>query len=184
LTLVSNLKVPLPRFSLSREDQDDDTSFLARVEQEARNIVGSYMRGDHEACVAGLQNNGRLNHVLELTRVAYGPRPAPVSVEVLKKRKVDASGKVLAKCPKAPEKKGAEPAKVAATRGMGGLKWPLDADILPAKSTMVGKGIIPRTIASTATVCTTPDAHGSMNLFSASGCTAGGRGPGSKTVSE
>jgi hypothetical protein len=32
LTPVLNLKVPLPRFSLSREDEEDGTRFLARVE--------------------------------------------------------------------------------------------------------------------------------------------------------
>jgi hypothetical protein len=51
LTLVSKLKVHLPRFSLSRED---DAHFRARVEQEARNIVVSYTRAEHEACVSGL----------------------------------------------------------------------------------------------------------------------------------
>jgi hypothetical protein len=43
--------------------------------------------------------------VLELVGVAYGPRRVPVSVEVLNKRKVDASGKVLAKQLKVSEKK-------------------------------------------------------------------------------
>jgi hypothetical protein len=42
LTLVWKLKVPLPRFPLSREDEEHDTHFLARVEPEAKNIVGSY----------------------------------------------------------------------------------------------------------------------------------------------
>jgi hypothetical protein len=41
LTPVSQFKVPLPRCSLSSEDGEDETHFLARVEQEARNIVGS-----------------------------------------------------------------------------------------------------------------------------------------------
>jgi hypothetical protein len=55
--------VPLPRFSLSRED---DTHFLVRVEQESRNIVGSYTRTEHKACIASLPNNSRLNLVLEV----------------------------------------------------------------------------------------------------------------------
>jgi hypothetical protein len=42
--------------------------------------------------------------VLELMGVAYGPRLALVSAEVLKKRKADAAEKV-AKCLKVPEKK-------------------------------------------------------------------------------
>jgi hypothetical protein len=36
-----------------------------------------------------------LNHVLELTGVAYGPGPTLVSVQVLKKRKVDSIGKTV-----------------------------------------------------------------------------------------
>jgi hypothetical protein len=46
--------------------------------------------------------------VLELTGVAYGLCLVPVSTEVLKKRKADATGKVLAKRLKAPEKKKVE----------------------------------------------------------------------------
>jgi hypothetical protein len=145
LTPVSKLKVPPPRFPLSCEDEEDNTSFLARVEQEARTIVGSYMRAEHEACIAGLQNNGHLNRVLKLAGVAYGPHPAPVSTEVLKKRKADACGKVLAKRPKAPEKKGTEPTKVAGACAKGGLKQPSDADILPTKSAKLSKGIVPPT---------------------------------------
>jgi hypothetical protein len=114
--LVLKLKVPLPRFPLHRKNDEDDTEFLARVEQEARVIVGSYTCTEHEACIAGLRNNGRLNHVLELV-VAYGPRQAPVSVEVLKKRKVDAVEKV-AKHLKVPEKKCAGAVKVAAVLEM------------------------------------------------------------------
>jgi hypothetical protein len=94
--------------------------------------VSSYTRAEHEACVSGLPNNGRLNRVLELVGVAYGPHSAPVSMEVLKKRKAEPSGKVLAKRPKAPEKKGMKPAKVSGARVKGSLKRPLDADILVA----------------------------------------------------
>jgi hypothetical protein len=109
LTPVSKLNVPLPRFPLCRED---DAHFLARVEQEARNIGGSYTCTKNEACIASLPNNGHLNHVLKIVGVVYVPRPVPVSLEVLKKRKVDASVKALAKCLKVPEKKGAEPTTV------------------------------------------------------------------------
>jgi hypothetical protein len=184
LTPISKLKVPLPRFPLSHKDEEDGTSFLARVEQEARTIVGSYTRVEHEACNAGLENNGHLNHVLELTEVAYGPRPTPVSVEVLKKRKSEASGKVSAKCPKVSEKKGTELVKVIGACAKGGLKWPLDTDILSTKSVKLSKGIVLRTIASMATACITPEAHDSINKFSASGSKTGGRGPGSKVVPE
>jgi hypothetical protein len=44
---------------------------LARVEHEDRVIVGNYTRKENEACIAGLQNNGHLNRMLEL---AGGPK--------------------------------------------------------------------------------------------------------------
>jgi hypothetical protein len=116
LTLVSKLKVPLQRFPLSRKDKEDDTHFRAKVEQEARNIVGSYTCMEHEAYVACVPNNGRLNCVLEVAEVAYVPHPVPVFAEVLKKRKADAIVKVSAKRPKVAKKKGAEPAKVSGAR--------------------------------------------------------------------
>jgi hypothetical protein len=62
MTPVSKMKVPLPRFAVAREDDDN---FLARVEKEARVLVGSYTCPEHEAC-AVLSNNGRLNRELEL----------------------------------------------------------------------------------------------------------------------
>jgi hypothetical protein len=143
LTLVSKLKVPLPRFPLSREDDEDDTHFVVRVEQEARNIVGGYTHMEHKACIASLPNNSRLNCVLEVVGVAYGSHPVPISTEVLKKRKVDATVNVLAKRSKAPEKKGAETAKVSGAHVSGGLKWPSGVAILPAKSMKLSKGTIP-----------------------------------------
>jgi uncharacterized protein YbaP (TraB family) len=90
LTPASSLKVLLPNFPLSREGEDD-VQLLARVEQEARNIVGGYTHTKHEACIASLPNNDHLNHLLEVARVAYGSHPVPVSMEVLKKRKADAA---------------------------------------------------------------------------------------------
>jgi hypothetical protein len=153
-----------------------------RVEREARTIMGSYMSTEQEACVAGLQNNDRLNHVLEIGGVAYGPRPAPISTRVLMKRKADATGKVLVKQPKAPEKKGTGPTKVTVARAKGGLKRPSDADILSAKSAKLSKSIVPRVIAYVATVCIAPEVRGSLNLFGASGSKADGTVPGAKKV--
>jgi hypothetical protein len=60
--------------------------------------------------------------VLQLAGVAYGPHPVPVFTEVLKKRKEDATRKVLAKRPKAHEKKGTESAKDPAACVKSGLK--------------------------------------------------------------
>jgi hypothetical protein len=51
---VSKLKVPLPKFSLHRQDDEDDIELLVMVQQEARVIVGSYTRMEHEAYIAGL----------------------------------------------------------------------------------------------------------------------------------
>jgi hypothetical protein len=79
LTPASLLKVPLPRFSMLHDDGEDDAQLLARVEQEATNIMDSYTRATHEACVASLSNNIHLNHMLEVVGVSYGPRPVPIS---------------------------------------------------------------------------------------------------------
>jgi hypothetical protein len=39
---VTKLKVPLPGFVVAREGDEDDIRLLARIEMEARVIVGSY----------------------------------------------------------------------------------------------------------------------------------------------
>jgi hypothetical protein len=118
-TSVSQLKIPLPNLPLCREDE---VQFLMRVEQEARNIVGGYTRTEHEACIASIPNNGRLNRVLEIGGLSYGPRPVPVSAEALKKRKEDAAAKVSGKRPKVAEKKGAMAVKVFGSRVSAGSK--------------------------------------------------------------
>jgi hypothetical protein len=61
--------------------------------------------------------------VLKLAGVAYGPRPVPISVQVLKKRKGDPTGKVLVKSPKVPKKKWTETVNVTAMQVKGHLKW-------------------------------------------------------------
>jgi hypothetical protein len=101
---VSKLKVPLPNFVASRKDDEDGIKFLVRVALEAKVIVGSYTCPKHDTCIAGLHNEGRLNRGLELTGVAYEPRPVLGSdafIESSKKRKTDYVGKVLVKHPKA-----------------------------------------------------------------------------------
>jgi hypothetical protein len=53
------LKVPLPKFTAVRKDDDeDDVQFLARVELEAEGIVGSYTKPEHDACLAHVCNGG------------------------------------------------------------------------------------------------------------------------------
>jgi hypothetical protein len=179
LTLVSQLKVPLSRFPLPRED---DIRLLVRVKQEARNIMGSYTCMEHEACITSLPNNGRLNHVLEVAGVAYGPRSVPISAEVLKKRKADSAMKVLAKRLKVPEKKGAEVAKFSGARVSGGSKRPSGVDILAAKSMKLTMGTITRALASAATTRILPETRDPEDLLSASGYKSSGRCPGCKTV--
>jgi hypothetical protein len=95
-TLILQLKISLPNFPLCRKGEEDDVRFLARVKQEARYIVDGYTHVEHETCLTSIPNNGRLNRVLELTGVSYGPRPVPILAEVLKKRKVDEAVKVWA----------------------------------------------------------------------------------------
>jgi hypothetical protein len=109
------------------EDGEDDAQLLARVEQEARNIMGSYTHAEHKARVASLLNNGHLNCIVEVAGVSYGPRPVPVSAEVLKKRKVDAAAKVFGKHLKVTEKKSAMPVKVSGSRVSVGSKRPSSA---------------------------------------------------------
>jgi hypothetical protein len=65
-TLVLRLKIPLPNFPLRHDGEEDGAQFLARVQQEARNIVGGYTCAEHEACLASIPNNSHLNHVLKL----------------------------------------------------------------------------------------------------------------------
>jgi hypothetical protein len=149
-TLILWLNIPLPNFPLCHEGEKDDVRFLARVEQEARNIVGSYMRAEHEAFLTSIPNNGFLNRVLELTGVSYGPHPVPISVEVLKKRKADTAVKVSGKHLKVAEKKIALAVKISRSRIGAGSKRPSGGDVLPVKSAKLSKGVVPRTIASAA----------------------------------
>jgi hypothetical protein len=121
VTSVLKLKVSLPRFAVAREGDEDDANFFARIEKEARVLVGSYTHPEHEA-YAVLLNNGRLNRVLELTGVSYGPRSAHASVEVLKKQKADSVWKTVSKGPKALEKKRVEHVKTSTTPVKIGVK--------------------------------------------------------------
>jgi hypothetical protein len=125
-TPVSKLKVPLSKFATVRkDDNEDDVQFLARVELEAEDIVGSYTKVEHDACLAHVCNRGRLNRVFELAGVTYGPRPVSdidEFTEATRKRNLDTAGKNPSKRPKAAEKKKMEAAKAAPSQGKASLK--------------------------------------------------------------
>jgi hypothetical protein len=145
-TPVSKLMVPLPKFVAARKD---DIKFLVRVELDAKVIVGSYTCLDHDASIAGLHNEGRLNRVFELARVAYGPHPVPSSdafTEASKKRKIESVRKVLVKHRKAHEKKKVETAKTFTPQGKVSLKRPSDMEVASMKSAKVSKKTVPHAI--------------------------------------
>jgi hypothetical protein len=174
---VSKLKVPLPKFVAAHRDGEDEADFLARVELEAKVIVGSYTCPEHDACIAGLENNGRLYRVLELARLAYEPRSIPCSnapTEVSKKRKMDATGKGLLKCPRAPRKKVAKTTKTSVPQEKPSLKRPSDMDLSMAKSAKLSKKTMPHAIAFVATVHSTLGVSSLKNVPSTSGPKAGG----------
>jgi hypothetical protein len=99
--------------------------------------------------------------------VTYGPRPTPhlvpgsdASAEVSKKRKVDSSVKIVAKWPKALEKKKAEPAKTSVPPGKTGLKRPSNTDVVLAKSMKLGQKTVPHAINSVTAARSTFGASG------------------------
>jgi hypothetical protein len=181
-TQVSWLKIPLPNFPLRRKGEKDDVRFLPRVEQEAKNIVGGYTCVEHEACLASIPNNDRLNCVLKLAGVSYGPRPVPVSAEVLKKRKAGAATKVSGKRPKVAEKKIALAMKISGLRAGAGSKRPFGGDVLPVKSAKLSKGVIPRAIASAAAARVMPKMQVLDVSVDAGGAKSGEKHRGSKLV--
>jgi hypothetical protein len=154
-TLVSKLKVPLPKFTAVRKDDDeDDVQFLARVELEAEGIVGSYTKPEHDACLAHVHNGGRLNRVFELAGVTYGPCPVLGTEEftdAVKNRKLDTARKNPSKCLKAIGKKKMEAAKVAPSRGKASLKRPSAAEVASARQLKQSK----KTMAHPAAAVTT-----------------------------
>jgi hypothetical protein len=61
---VSKLKVPLPKFTaVCKDNNEDDVQFLARVELEAKRIVGSYTKVEHDGCLVLVCNGGQLNRI-------------------------------------------------------------------------------------------------------------------------
>jgi hypothetical protein len=119
--------MPLPKFVVVRkDDSEDDVKFLARVELEAKGIVGRYTRPEHGSCIANLRNVGCLNRVFELAGVAYKPRSELGTEELTKaskKRKIDVAGKNLSKRVRALGKKKTETTKAATPQGKATVSW-------------------------------------------------------------
>jgi hypothetical protein len=150
-TSVSKLVMPLPEFCVARAEGESDARFLAKVELAVENVVGSYCRAKHDACIKSLPNECHLNRVLEKARIAYAPRPPTgidASVEVARKRKVDAYDKhvskqmkvaakkrtVLLKPAAVALKKTAIPPKATTSKGKYGVKRPSDTELALAKA--------------------------------------------------
>jgi hypothetical protein len=134
-TPVSKLTVPLPEFHEAKAEEESDAQFLAKVELEAENILGTYTCTEHDACIRSLPNGRRLSRVFEMAGVAYAPRPQPgteASAKAGKRRKADAYGKTTRKRVKVAAKKKATP-QVTLPRAKSGLKRPFDAELALAK---------------------------------------------------
>jgi hypothetical protein len=146
--------------------------------------MGGYTHTKHNVCFASFPNNGRLNRVLEVAGVSYGPRPVTVSVEVLKKRKADAATKVSAKCPKVTERKGVGLAKVSGSCMSGGSKQPSGADVPPAMSVKPhgARVLFPRVIASAAIARIVPETRALEVLAGTASAKASMNCPSYKTV--
>jgi hypothetical protein len=64
-TLASKVTLPLPEFPLTKFRGESDDHFRVRVELDVENVVGTYSRPEHDACVLALLNGGRLNRVFK-----------------------------------------------------------------------------------------------------------------------
>jgi hypothetical protein len=183
VSLVSKLKMPLPKFVAARKYDEDDVQFLARIELEAEGMMGSYTHLEHNTCITSLRNGGHLNHVFELVGVDYRPRPVPSSdafTESSKKRKVDATGKASVKCLRVYGKKKGESVKAAASRGKTSLKRPSDAEVASMRPVKLSKKIVPRPVAAASTTRVAIGASGPKSAIGASGSKGAPGASGSK----
>jgi hypothetical protein len=62
-TPVSKLHLPLPKFSVARLLDETNDRFRMRVELATKNVAGSNARGEHDACIMTVLNEGMLNQV-------------------------------------------------------------------------------------------------------------------------
>jgi hypothetical protein len=113
----------LPEFPLAKLRGESNDHFLARVKLGAENVVGSYIRTEHHACISLRPKGGRLNWVFKQAGVAYGPHLEPgseASKEAAKKRNNDAGVGPVGKRMKVPgKKKAAAPKAHVAPKGVG-----------------------------------------------------------------
>jgi hypothetical protein len=92
---------PLPKFGVVKPEGESDERFITKVAERAEKLVGRYNLKEHEACVAHIPNNGRLNRVFEEAGIEYVARPrpddTPASAGASKKGKGEALAKPAAK---------------------------------------------------------------------------------------
>jgi hypothetical protein len=168
-TLVSKLIVPLPESPVARLLEEMNDGFRVRVEVAAVNVVGRYARGEHDACIGVVPNEGRMNRVFEKIGVPYGPCLVPsskASKETVKKR-IDAGARPVGKhakvsgqkvkppkatmTPKSIEVASSKAALVKATHA----KTVPKASVAPRASVPLGARTPSRTVVSKATTTVT-----------------------------
>jgi hypothetical protein len=76
MTAMSKVEMALPVFPVEAIPTESANCFLAKVETNAKKLLGSYVPREHDVCVlATLPNGGHLNQVFEEMGVPYAPRP-------------------------------------------------------------------------------------------------------------
>jgi hypothetical protein len=92
--------LPLPEFPIASVPEETNDRFRTRVELTAENVLWSYVRGEHDACIAEVPNECWFNRVFEQAAVPFGPCLEPsskASKEALRKSKNDAGAKPAGK---------------------------------------------------------------------------------------
>jgi hypothetical protein len=101
MTAMSKVETALPVFPVEAIPTESANRFLAKVETNAKKLLGSYVPREHDVCVlAMLPNGGHLNQVFEEMGVPYAPRPlsgTEAFTAVTKKQKGDVLKKTVVK---------------------------------------------------------------------------------------
>jgi hypothetical protein len=104
-TLVSKVETPLPLFVVGTIAAEHANHFLAKVDMEAKKVMGSFGPREYDALrVADIPNAGCLNCIFEQIGISYFPRPQPGSTAAQltnRKRKAEVAKKSIAKKAKA-----------------------------------------------------------------------------------